>query len=116
MCRKISSLAGSEYDPDSKVTYTSITRLEAAGLKVVTSLQSICYEFARALDIDTFILENVEPSLKFDVVLCFWLCSSHGSHPPTWRSLYSVLRELNLEDLAEGIEDYLQVCGKCVVA
>lgn len=35
-------------------------------------------------------------------------------HPPTWRSLYDVLRELNMKELIWQIEETLQNSGKCL--
>ena len=37
--------------------------------------------------------------------------SGRSRLPPTWKSLLSVLKHLNLEELCQQIEDYL-ICGE----
>ena len=90
----------SPYDPDSQFSRSALAKLEAAEMPVMTLLERIWERLAAAVGAG-----EDDPS-SFEGLLNDWL-SRRTSVPPTWRSLYGVLRELGLEELAREIEDYL---------
>ena len=87
---------------------SSLTRLEAAGVKVVTALRH---------NIDYL---NTELGLYENSVQCVikqWEYRRRQAvkdcPPKTWRSLLRILsQEMNLRELSQRIEDYLQHGGK----
>lgn len=80
----------------------ALCRLENAGIQVLTSLaEGDNYEkIGRAVKIRNF-------SNRVEVVIDQWLLEKSPVLPPTWRSLYQVLRELNLKELSQQIEEFL---------
>ena len=44
---------------------------------------------------------------KVQIVIGKWE-SGQSQHPITWRSLLDILKELDLEDLSQEIDDYMQ--------
>ena len=89
----------SPYDPDSQFTTSALSRLEAAGIPVITSLQNVDGKMANAI--------GAAHLSSLDAMLEWWVSGGTSPVPPTWRSLYGVLRELDLEELAQEIQDYL---------
>lgn len=89
---------------DGRVTASALSRLEAAGVPVVTTL--IMKEQLRK--------HPTQISSILDVEKPHWEVAfgqretANGSLPPiTWRSLFDVLRGLNLEKLSQEIRIYL---------
>ena len=93
-------LTVSPYDPDSRFSMNSLTRLEGgAGIKIVTSLAEIPAQLAAAIGV-------AGEEQQVEVVIRKWE-SGQSQHSVTWRSLLDVLRRLDLEDLSQEIEDYM---------
>ena len=91
----------SAYNPNSQFSRGALCRLEAAGIPIVTSLEKVDEKLAAAIGI-----QNTRKVL----VLEKWASGTFPStHPPTWRTyaLFEVMRELNLEELSQEIEEYL---------
>ena len=101
----------SPYDPDSRFSMSSLSRLEhGAGIKVITSL-AVYYtqlmSFAGiALYNKNFIKTKTGSEKVLEIVLKEWE-TGKSSRPPTWQSLLDILNELDLDDLSKQIEDYL---------
>lgn len=94
-------IAVSPYDPDSRFSRSALYKLEAAGMPVVTSLAKVSSEFVRVIGLLT-------QTYTIDEVIELWLNGECRTDlPPTWRSLYGVLRGLDLAELSEQIEHYL---------
>ena len=90
----------SPYDPNSRFSMNSLSRLEeGAGIKIVTSLAEVPAQLAAVLG-----MEGEEQEVE--IVIGKWE-SGQSQHPITWRSLLDVLKELDLEDLSQEIEDYM---------
>ena len=102
------SLAVSPYDPDSRFNMNSLSRLEeGVGIKIVTSLAEIPTQLAAVLG-----MKGREQEVE--IVIGKWE-SGQSQHPITWRSLLDILKELDLEDLSQEIEDYMHgEQGMCV--
>ena len=49
---------------------------------------------------------------SLDLVISLWL-SGRSSFPPTWASLYQILRQLGCVELSHQIEDYL--ASECII-
>ena len=89
------------YDPDSQFSVGALSRLEAAGIPVLTELEKVG---------DWSLSADTTSHKAFDDM---WFSKKLGTRPPTWRSLYEVLRELDLEELSQEIEEYLSC--ECVM-
>ena len=95
--------AVSSYDPDSdfsELNKGALSRLEAAGIPVVTSLEKLVKEKLPDMIIttDCNILEEFA---------CSVISSASSFEPPTWKLLYEVLKELDPKGLSQDIEEYL---------
>ena len=88
----------SPYEPDSQFSMNSLDRLEATGIQIFTSLCNLRTELVDILGVDKL--------LSISRVISEWV-SGKSSHPPTWRTLLSILRKLDLGELSQQIEDYL---------
>ena len=101
----------SPYDPDSRFSMNSLSRLEGgAGIKIVTSLAEIPAQLAAVLGVRLMAGEEQE----VEIVIGKWE-SGQSQHPITWRSLLDILKELDLKDLSQEIEDYMHgEQGMCV--
>ena len=98
------SHAVSPYNPDSQFTIKALSRLEATGIKIDTSLYGLHTKLVDILGVDK--------SLSVSEAISEWV-SGRSHHPPTWRRLLDVLRKLDLVELSQQIEDYLS--GECVL-
>ena len=97
------SLAVSPYDSDSRFSMNSLSRLEeGAGIKIVTSLAEIPAQLAAVLGVRLMTVEEKQ----VEIVIGKWE-SGQSQHPITWRSLLDILKELDLEDLSQEIEDFM---------
>ena len=84
----------SAYDSDIQFSNGALSRLEEAGIPV---LEKVDEKLAAAI--------GVRNTSK---VLEKWASEEFlSTRPPTWRSLYEVMRELDLEELSQEIEEYL---------
>ena len=90
--------AGSPYNPDVPFSVSSLSRLEATGIQIVASLNDLRRELEDILGVDKF--------GSAGEVISEWV-SGRSRHPPTWRALHDILRELDLVELSQQIEDYL---------
>lgn len=96
----------SPYDPDGQFSFSALSRLEASGIPVVSQLEKNLVEVAATIGVPycgPYCHRVIEQ----------WIKSKETSYPPTWRSLYEVLRKTGVEDLSEQIEEYLS-CEYCV--
>ena len=84
-------IAVSPYDPNGQFSNSSLTRLEAANIPVVTAIEE---------SLATTDINYMGPSLVIQLVF-------ERSPRPTWKSLHRVLRELDLDDLSQEIEEHL---------
>lgn len=92
----------SPYTSDSQFSRSALHRLEATGIPVMTSIAGVQKPLAVAIGVQY----NSYQSPDIDKILEQWV-SGNTSQPPTWRSLYDVLRKLDLEELSEQIDEYL---------
>ena len=77
---------------------SALSRLEATGIKIVTSLNDLHTKLVDILDVDKF--------GSAGEVISEWVLG-RSRHPPTWRALHDMLRKLDLVELSQQIEDYL---------
>ena len=94
----------SPYNPDSQFSMNALDRLEATGIKIVTSLFDLHTKLVDILDVDK--------SWSVSRALREWV-SGRSRNAPTWRTLHDILRKLDLVELSQQIEDYLS--GECVL-
>ena len=91
----------SPYDPDSQFSKSALSRLEAAGIPVLTSLKGMgVKKIADSIGVDC-------PSYWCNILDEWASGKISGNRPPTWRSLYGVMREHDLKKLSQEIEEYL---------
>ena len=101
---------------DDQFSISTLHKLEAAGIPVLSSLAPLHEELASALKINKtlvkreyFRLVHMSPTqqqINLDVVLDWWL-SGKSFLIPSWRSLYATLRRLGLKELSQQIAEYL---------
>ena len=86
--------------PNRKLSEGALLALELVGVPVLSSLpmekdKQLAAAIGAQYTSDSEVLEE-------------WLSGGISSTlPPTWRSLYEVLRELDMEELSQQIEEYL---------
>ena len=99
----------SPYDPDSRFTMSSLTRLEEVGIKVVTALRDNIEYLKRKLGLPAaYSISSMVEQWEDDV-----LSSQEAPPPMTWRSLLHILSQgMNLKELSQQIGDYFQHGGE----
>ena len=91
------------YDPDSQFNMSSLTRLEAAGIKVVTALQDNIDYLKTEIGLSTS--QNVDSVQR---VIEWWEEKRDNCPPITWRTWLDILSKvMSLRELNQ-IEEYLQ--------
>ena len=98
------------YDPDGQFSMSALCRLENKGIQVLTSLAACHKKLTEAAKVTFTGRANFEykhSSSKLEIVIRHWTLGENPTLPPTWRSLYQVLRELGLEELSQQIEEFL---------
>ena len=88
----------SPYHPDSHFSMNALDRLEATGIKIVTSLYGLHTKLVDILGVDK--------SWSVSYVINKWM-SGRSHRPSTWRTLLDILKKLDLVELSQQIEDYL---------
>ena len=84
---------------------SSLSRLEAANIPVVTALsQTTPTQLVAAAGITEVYLSSKQEQVE--IVIKQWQ-SGRSQLPPTWRSLHKVLRKMNLGYLSWQIENHL---------
>ena len=87
---------------------SALSRLEGVGIQVVTSLAKVHTELMKAVGItlDETVCHQLasDRAKAIEVVISQWESPGKSSHPPTWTSLFDVLKKL---ELSVQIEDYL---------
>ncbi len=89
----------------------SLFKLEEAGIKIVTSLSKIHTRLETAIHVNPMD-ERLSQAFKRSSVECLedvikrWIFGG-SDYPTNWISLLDILKELNLEDLSQQIDDYL---------
>ena len=102
---------------DGTFSLSALSRLEGKGLQVLSALDEIYTQLAAAVAVTPnqylkMTLKRLTDKkvstfgLHAEDVLCKWI-EGQGRYPPTWRALLQVLKELNLGELSQRIEDYL---------
>ena len=82
----------------------ALSKLNYAGVEFITSLEAILYQLTAHIGVRIEYSCDPEECVKRAIVE--WE-SGRSRLPPTWKSLLSVLKDLNLEELSQHIEDYL---------
>ena len=102
------------YDPDSRFTMSSLTRLEAAGIKVVTALRDNIDYLKRKLGLLAARPYSINSVVKkWEVSALSGQKAVKAPPPMTWRSLLQILSQgMNLKDLSQQIEDFFQRGGE----
>ncbi len=102
------STTETQYDPDTPFTMPSLSKLEGAGMNIVTLLsRNISRLVSCVLDEP---LQHQNKSLK--KVIDLWK-SGRSNRSATWRTLLETLLELNLVELSLQIEEYFS--GECIL-
>ncbi len=106
------STTETQYDPDTPFTMPSLSKLERAGMNIVTLLSRNISRLASCV-----LDENVNQQLiqqedePLERLIALWK-SGRSNRSATWRALLETLLELNLVELSLRIEEYLS--GKCI--
>ena len=82
---------------DDRFSVSALHRLEAAGVPVVTSLKMEIEN--NPGQISRILYRQEEWAKEWEKGACHL--------PPTWRSLFEMLKELDLEDLSQEVQTYL---------
>ena len=99
------------YDPECQFNMSSLTRLEAANIPVVTALSPAYMQLASAaevtLDKDTKqkMMLGVDENQRLETLIEQWQ-AGRSQLPPTWRSLKDALRKMNMEILSQQIKSF----------
>ena len=100
------------FDPDGSFAMHSLSRLEAAGINIVTLLSRNILQLASCVGVTLDELDLIELSRNrnysegLEIVIDLWK-SRRSNRPVTWRSLLDTLLELNLVETSLQIEEYL---------
>ena len=103
------------FDPDGSFAMHSLSRLEAAGINIVTLLSRNILQLASCVGVtldqndERNLMElsrNRNSSKGLKEVIDLWK-SGISNRPVTWRSLLDTLLELNLVETSLQIEEYL---------
>ena len=87
---------------------SALSRLEGVGIQVVTSLAKVHTKLIQAAGIRTVWHQLPSDSSKaVEIVISQWKSPGKSRLPPTWTSLFNVLKKLELIELSVQIEDYL---------
>ena len=98
--------AVTSYDPDSQFTTSALSRLEGVGIPVITSLNNNAY-FQQVLSV---LIPHLSAFADATSLLNAWLLSGVLYRlPPTWKNLLLIIRLVNLDELAQRMETYLNV-------
>ena len=96
------------FNPEDNFSFHALSKLEAAGIPVLTTLTKITEKLRETILEDEVELKGSQMEYV-KTILMFWT-SGKSLRAPTWRSLLDVLQELHEVVLSERIMDYL--CGK----
>ena len=95
---------------------SSLTRLEAAGIKVVTALRDNIKYLRRKLSLPAhqYSVDSVQSVVEqWEVIKDYMFIRQEIPPPMTWRSLLHILSKgMNLKELSQQIEDYFQHGGE----
>ena len=83
----------------------ALTRLEEGGFPVLSSLNIDIRSFRHFLGLPELTIHALD---SLALILNSWL-SGFSNVPPTWNNLLLVIRQLNLDNLAQPTETYLSV-------
>lgn len=110
--------AGMSYDEDSQFSLSALCKLEAAGVPVMSSLAHFPREMASKAGISETLTrdshacgypmwDETAAMLQgyLNSALRLWL-SGKSTMPPTWRSLYEVMRRMNFVELSQQAQRY----------
>ena len=86
---------------------TALSRLEGVGIQVVTSLAKVHTELIQAAGITLEHRLVSDPAEAVEIVINQWESPGKSRLPPTWTSLFGILKKLELKELSVQIEDYL---------
>ena len=85
----------------------ALSRLEGVGIQVVTSLAKVHTELIQAAGITLEHRLVSDPAHAIEIVIRKWESPGKSHLPPTWTSLFGILKKLELKELSVQIEDYL---------
>ena len=77
----------------------ALSKLEYAGVQIITSLKAVLNQLTAHIGV-------TYPEVSVKQAIVEWE-SGRSRFSPTWKSLFSVLKNLNQEELSQQIEDYL---------
>ena len=86
---------------------SALSRLEGVGIQVVTSLAKVHTELIQAAGITLEHRLVSDPTQAVEIVISQWQSPGKSRLPPTWTSLFGILKKLELKELSVQIEDYL---------
>ena len=99
------------FNPKNQFSMSALSMLEEEGIQVITSLAKVHTELIKAagitLDKTVHLQLLSDPVKAVKFVISQWESPGKSRHPPTWTSLFNVLKKLELNKLSVQIEDYL---------
>ena len=78
----------------------ALSSLKEAGIPVMRTPSDYTKRIQNILGLATF------TDFNFNSLLDYWI-TNVGQVPPSWKSLLLIIRQLNLDDLAQKMESYL---------
>ena len=102
-CAEVSS-----FNPDSLFSISSLSKLEAAGIPVLKTLETFHLTLHKILALGRPPSDPEQEEVGLLKVIELWRCGGDdGVRPATWRVLLETLRSLDLHELSQQIKDYL---------
>ena len=98
------------YNPRSRISLRALYKLEVGEreIKVITKLRSKLHSFrekAQIHELYAFKYNRMYPIV--DIYINSWLEDPQCKFPPTWENFLTVLRDIDLGDIADDISTYL---------
>ena len=98
------------YNPKSLISLQALYKLEAGEreIKVMTKLRPKLHDFREKAQIHELYAFKYGPTYPIvDIYINSWLEDPQCKLPPTWENFFTVLRDIELGDIAEEISTYL---------
>ena len=90
------------FDLESNFTFKAPYSLGEAGIPLMSSLNNYHQQIQSMIGVPQYY-----PIIDLKATFVRWT-RDRGSIPPTWRNLLQIVRQLNLDDLANQVETYLR--------
>ena len=95
---------------DSQISFNALCKLEESGISLSANIHTTELMTAAGFTLDQDSKQQIEksdwsPCEYLQILIGQWKSDKNSRLPPTWMSLLEVLREQNLKELSQQIED-----------